>query len=84
MLDAHEENFVSMFECYESYSIPDCVVNIKESMDKLKSSGLNGHWDMLWPKAIIDGLRSPNQQDEIQNILVLGGPSSRSRIPTFG
>jgi hypothetical protein len=45
VLDASEkEIFVSVSECRKLYRMPDCIVNVKESMDDLKFMTLIGFW----------------------------------------
>uniref|UniRef100_UPI0035902DA6 tigger transposable element-derived protein 1-like n=1 Tax=Myxine glutinosa TaxID=7769 RepID=UPI0035902DA6 len=72
ILDASEnETFISVSDCWKSYSIADCLMNIKESLDEFRSTTLNGCWRKLWPEAVHDFQGFPIQQDEIRNILVL-------------
>jgi hypothetical protein len=52
-LDADEkETFVTISECWKSYSTADYTVNIKESMNVLQSTTLNDCWKKLWPEAV--------------------------------
>jgi hypothetical protein len=72
IVDAREkENFVNVSECWKLCSIADCTVNIKESMEKLKSLALNGYQKKFCSEAANDFQGLHNQQDEIKNILVL-------------
>ena len=53
ILDAGEkETFVSINECWKSYSAADYTVNIKESMNVLRFKVLNDCWKKLWPEAV--------------------------------
>jgi hypothetical protein len=68
--DASEEAFVRVSEWWKSYSISDCILNIKESTDMLHSVALNGCWKKLCLKANdIQGF--PNQEGNVRNINVL-------------
>jgi len=59
-LDASEDETVISVSGYsKSYSIADCKINIKDSMDNLKSVAWNSCWKDLWPQAFNDVQDSP-------------------------
>jgi hypothetical protein len=62
-----KETFVSVNECQKQYSIANCIVNIKNSMDELKY----GWWKKLLTETDNYFRGFYSQQDEIRNILVL-------------
>jgi hypothetical protein len=62
---------VRVSECWKSHSIADCIENITDSVDQLKSMTLIGCWKALCPVAINNLGRLLNQQDEIRNTPVL-------------
>jgi len=54
-LDASEEETIISVSGYsKSYGTADCIVNIKDSMDNLKSVAQNRCWKDLWPQAFTD------------------------------
>jgi hypothetical protein len=52
ILYAGEETFVTISECWKSYSTADYTVNIKESMNVLRFTALNDCWKKLWSEAV--------------------------------
>jgi hypothetical protein len=44
------ETFVSVRECWEKYGTDDSIVTINKSIDEMRSTGLNGCWNKLWPQ----------------------------------
>lgn len=42
---------LSVTQCWKNYNIADCVVNIKASVDEMKSSAISGCWRRLWLEA---------------------------------
>lgn len=69
MDDAPEMTVSSM---WKSYNIADCLINIKESIDEVKSSTINACWRKLWPEAVqimdLDNL-SENESQVTDSIL---------------
>jgi hypothetical protein len=49
----------------------ECIGNVKEPVDELKSATVNGCWKKLWPEAINDFWEFLNQQDKVRNALLL-------------
>jgi len=58
-----------------------CMVNIKESKDKLKSLALTGCWKKLCSAAGNDFYEFCNQQGEIRNTLLLAYKVLREGFP---
>jgi hypothetical protein len=72
ILCASQETFVSAKECWKLYSITDCIVNIKVSVDELKKSmAVSGCWKRNWPEAVNNVWGFLSQQDKVRNIYVL-------------
>ena len=46
-------------------------MNVKKSMDKLKSMALSGSWNLFWLETVYDFPGFSDQQDEIKDMLVL-------------
>jgi len=58
-----------------------CMINIKESNDKLKSLALTGCWKKLCSAAGNDFYEFCNQQGEIRNTLILAYKVLRKGFP---
>jgi hypothetical protein len=65
ILDAGEKKFVSIIECWKSYSTADYTVNIKEPMNGLRSTVLSDCWKKLWPEAVTKlGIPQPTRSNK--------------------
>jgi hypothetical protein len=53
------ETFVSVRECWEMYGTDDSIVTINKSIDELRSTGLNGCWNKLWPQPAGKNMEHP-------------------------
>lgn len=62
----------TLSQYWKDYTIADCLGNIKESLDELKQSTLNGCWKNLWPEIVKSHAQVPDIRDEIKEIADLG------------
>ena len=58
-------------QCWKDYNIADCLTNIKDSVDELKSkTTLNACWRKLWPEAV-NTFEGFAEADEVRQIVAL-------------
>ena len=62
-MEGRDETSVSISKYWKLYSRVECIVNIRESMHELRSTALNGCYN-IWPEAHEDFYGYPNQQDK--------------------
>ena len=65
LCERQKRTFVSADECWNSFSIADCAVDIKDSMDKLNFTNQK----KVWNKDVQDFGRSTNHQDPMTYVL---------------
>uniref|UniRef100_A0A1A9UGE9 DDE-1 domain-containing protein n=1 Tax=Glossina austeni TaxID=7395 RepID=A0A1A9UGE9_GLOAU len=52
---------MNVMECWKKFDIAKCIVNIKESLEKLKPHALKSCWKKLWP-----ALTAKNDEESMQ------------------
>lgn len=58
-------------QCWKNYTIADCLVNIKESLDELKQTTLNACWRNLWPETVKKEAKLPDINEQAKEIATL-------------
>jgi hypothetical protein len=70
ILEASEQpNFSGVMDCWKTYSIKECIVNIGASLKELKPSTINGCWRNIWPEAVEKSSSVPDLTDDLQEIM---------------
>lgn len=65
------DSTVDLKKCWKNYTIADCLINIKESLNELKQTTLNACWKNLWPEAVANDAKIPEIQEQTKDIALL-------------
>lgn len=58
----------TLSQCWKDYTIADCIVNVKESLEELKQSTLKGCWRNVWPEIVTSRAQMPDFGDKLKEI----------------